>query len=292
MMLFQEQGPAGPSAPTTAADLVHGAAFPGGKLYQLCGQPGVGKSLLALDWFRRCLLQQGGAGLWCCWGTNAKALSTKLLAQQARVPLRALEQGKLSPTAREDLAIAHARLSQVPIRVLANGDASLDRLFSEARALHEAHGQLSMLVVDPLDLCPWELGASGQGLRHCVQSLRDLALELNTAVLLVGDLEEHAAMWGPWHLEGKSFLSGVDVCISLEGHAVCDEQVDGPAEALPPQRVGVTLRRNRSGPLGRARLLLDHQRHLVQAPDGLLLLDFMKWHHPTSTAEDLTPGQA
>ena len=122
---------------------------------------------------------------------SAEQLTTRILAERAKIPSHKIRQGELSHEEFEGLVIASQELHQLALYIDDTPALSVSAVRTRARRLARTHG-LGLIVIDYLQLLS---GTSGKRQENRVQEISDitrglkaLAKELNVPVLALSQL--------------------------------------------------------------------------------------------------------
>lgn len=178
-----------PTGLMTLDHLTHGM-LPGA-LWVIAATPGAGRTTLACHLVRQVATNGGSAALVSARDERAELL-TNLLASQAKVPARDVQQGELSEVESQRLASAMAHLAEVDLRLLSPVDR--EWVYSDGAGVADFSSLMTsdrrvadLLVVDDLDL--W----LGSGWIHALQSLRAWSRQRRFALIVTVPAEGVAA---------------------------------------------------------------------------------------------------
>lgn len=167
--------------------LIHGLAED--RLYIVAARPGVGKSLLAqnlaMHWSTRHKLPVFFASL----EMSADELTTRALAQSARVPLDALLSGDVTEGQWDAISGASPEMLSSRVHVCDDAGQTIDQIRSGARAIQRRHG-LGLVIVDYLQLVtPRDRRvAREQQVSEVSRGLKLLAKELHVPVVALSQV--------------------------------------------------------------------------------------------------------
>lgn len=215
--------------------------FRGGELILLGARPGVGKTALGLE-FARAAGKKGISTLIVSREMVNTALARRMLAQEGRIPAKALKRWRFTPDEHDSLASASRRLSQLPI-YLTDQAVGLEQIAE----LVDGFAGLGLVVVDYLQLVRAPAGVKER--RHQVEAvssgLKTLAIQYQVPLICLSSVSRSADNAPPTLAslrESGELEHDADVVIMLH--------------RLDPMGTAVecVIHKNREGALGKATL--------------------------------------
>jgi KaiC/GvpD/RAD55 family RecA-like ATPase len=164
-----------------ALDEVLSGGWRPGDYVLLGARPGVGKTALALQ-IARTAAESGLRVLICSREMTPQALVRRLLAQASGVRLQSLRTGTLTAIEERMLAQGAEHLARLPIYV--TNTRTVPALEAECREI----GDLSLVIVDYLQLMVASVRESRQRVEEISEGLKDLAVRNETTVLALSSL--------------------------------------------------------------------------------------------------------
>ena len=227
--------------------LIHG--LQPGKLYVVAARPGMGKSVLGLQFAEGAVCREGKSAAFFTAEMPSAEQAERLLASMGRIDLDAIQTGKLSDSDWPRLAAATASLSSANLWFDETPAPRLSDILSKARRLHRREG-LGLVVVDHAGLVEGAGETREQRQADVGRALKALAKELSCPVVALLQLNrriEERADKRPLLSDGRDsgeWEQSADVFIGLYRDEVYNpESPDkGCAELL--------IRKNRGGKLG------------------------------------------
>jgi len=122
-----------------------------GQLVVVAARPGLGKSLILLEWIRR-LAASGYPALLASLEMPHREVGDRILASEGRVGLDRLTGHRLDDHDRQQVRLAAARLQDLPLRVEDTPHMSLARLRAQVREMHRSADGIGVVGVDYLQL--------------------------------------------------------------------------------------------------------------------------------------------
>jgi replicative DNA helicase len=274
-----------------------GGGFRTGELILLGGPPGVGKTIAALQWARN-LASTGVRCVFACYEHEPETLLTRLLSLEAgelgsdrplsRTMQQGMDLGDSEATSLRELLSGSPEGQRALERVRAYAD---DLILVRASGSHTTIDDLARLVndhrrprqrtvlfVDYLQKVPIqpESPTESEKVTRTVESLKDLALDLNVPLILLSAVDAEgmrASRLRLYHLRGSSaiaFESDVVIMLNDKHKAVSKVHLSYDAVRARTFRdwVVFSVEKNRGGPS-----LVDLEfrkdfRHFRFDPDG------------------------
>lgn len=228
--------------------------FQSGQLIILAARPSVGKSALA-GLLARNVAQEGGRVLFFSLEMNERELTERMLAMTAGVPLSAIRgQRRINP---DEVTLAWNVLTnefpQLPFAFIDRRGLTAEELASDARAYARANGELSLIVIDYLQLLKSENPRDPRHLQigMSTKTARNLAGELKCPVLCLAQLNREVESRG-----GAPRLSDLrdsgeieqDADVVMFLHRLTSDR------SLPVHDIDLIIEKQRNGPIGTVEL--------------------------------------
>ncbi len=122
-----------------------------GQLIIVAARPGVGKSILALNFARAASIANGLASVIFSLEMNRTEITMRLLSAEARVPLGHMRQGTMSDDDWARLARRMGEVSSAPLYIDDSPNMTLMEIRAKARRLRQRNG-LRLIILDYLQL--------------------------------------------------------------------------------------------------------------------------------------------
>ena len=167
------------------------SGFRGGQLIVLAARPGVGKSALALQMAHHIAATTGDAVIFNSLEMSTSELTFRLLANTLGYDSQRLAQGDVPDALSRDLAVAAAKLAEVPLLLDDSPPPSITGLRSAMRRAARRR-PLAAIVVDYLQLMQgdlrWRDGNRTQEVSEISRGLKLLASELDVPIIALSQL--------------------------------------------------------------------------------------------------------
>jgi replicative DNA helicase len=225
-----------------------------GELLILAARPGLGKTSLGMNIAMHVgLKEQKGVGIFSL-EMPADQLLMRLLASAARVDMKKLRGGRLTPRDQEKFQEVAGELFNAPLYIDDSGTLSPFELRAKARRLKQKDPRLGLIVVDYLQLMHQKGRVESRQLEvaEISRSLKSLAKELDLPILALSQLNRKIED----RKGGKPMLSDLRESGAIEQDADVvmfihrdDDQDDSSVDrsALP---VELIIAKQRNGPIG------------------------------------------
>jgi replicative DNA helicase len=231
-----------------------------GELIILAARPGVGKTSLAMNIAMHAALKEDKAVGIFSLEMPADQLLMRLLASSARVDMKKLRGGRLTPHDEEKFQEMAGQLYNAPIYIDDSGGLSPFDLRAKARRLKQKDPRLSLLVIDYLQLMHQKGKVESRQLEvsEISRSLKQLAKELEVPVIALSQLNRKVEE----RKGGKPMLSDLresgsieqdaDVVMFIHKEDQDEGAPDGEAAARSSTVIPVELivAKQRNGPVG------------------------------------------
>ncbi|WP_338864921.1 replicative DNA helicase [Myxococcus stipitatus] len=229
-----------------------------GELIILAARPGVGKTSFAMNMAVNAALKENKAVGIFSLEMPADQLLMRLLASTARVDMKKLRGGRLSPHDEEKFQEMAGALYNAPIYIDDSGGLSPFDLRAKARRVKQKDPRLSLIIIDYLQLMHQKGKVESRQLEvaEISRALKQLAKELEVPIIALSQLSRKVEE----RKGGKPMLSDLRESGSIEQDAdvvmfIHREEVEEGGEA--PQTAATTvipveliIAKQRNGPIG------------------------------------------
>ena len=232
--------------------------FHGGELIVLAARPGIGKTSLAMNFALHVAGKENLPVAVFSLEMPAVQLLTRLLATHAKVDMKKLRGGRLSPADEERISESANELFKAKFYIDDSGGLSSFDLRAKARRLVQKEGQLGLIVIDYLQLMHQKGKVESRQLEiaEISRALKQLAKELNVAIIALSQLNRKVEE----RKGGKPMLSDLRESGAIEQDAdvvmfIHREEEGEEGGAAPPERstninVELIIAKQRNGPVG------------------------------------------
>jgi replicative DNA helicase len=188
-----------------------------GELIILAARPGIGKTSLAMNMAMHAALKEDKAVAIFSLEMPADQLLMRLLASSARVDMKKLRGGRLTPHDEEKFQEMAGALYNAPIYIDDSGGLSPFDLRAKARRLKQKDPRLSLIIIDYLQLMHQKGKVESRQLEvsEISRSLKQLAKELEVPVIALSQLNRKVEE----RKGGKPMLSDLRESGSIEQDA-------------------------------------------------------------------------
>jgi replicative DNA helicase len=229
-----------------------------GELIVLAARPGVGKTSLALNIAMHIALKEEKAVGIFSLEMPSDQLLMRLLASSARVDMKKLRGGRLTPHDEEKFQEVAGQLFNAPLYIDDTGGLSPFDLRSKARRLKSKTGSLGVLVIDYLQLMhqKGKVESRQNEVAEISRSLKALAKELEVPIIALSQLSRKVEE----RKGGKPMLSDLRESGAIEQDAdvvmfIHKEDEGGEGGEGGGQRTGaipveLIVAKQRNGPIG------------------------------------------
>ena len=163
--------------------------FQRGDLIILAARPAMGKSALALNFLNQVAKRNPGCVAMFSLEMPSDSLMKRLLSCESRVFADKLRSGHLSESDMSKLNAAASHLSEREIYIDDTSSIRVSQIFSKCRKLKSEHGQLSLIVIDYLQLITGGRQESRQQeVSDISRNLKILAKEMECPVIALSQL--------------------------------------------------------------------------------------------------------
>lgn len=158
-----------------------------GRLYVIAARPGMGKSVMGLQ-FARCAVHAGSSAAVWTLEMPYDEYVTRLFAAEKDIPYRKIQLAQLSPQEWGDLSDVHQQMHDARMWIDDSEALPISELLARARTLHRLHG-VGLIVVDYLGLIVGQRNLPREReVSEIVKSLKGLAKKLGIPVVLLAQL--------------------------------------------------------------------------------------------------------
>lgn len=231
--------------------------FHGGELIILAARPGIGKTSLAMNFALHVAGKENLPVAVFSLEMPAVQLLTRLLATHARVDMKKLRGGRLSPADEERISESANELFRAKFYIDDSGGLSSFDLRAKARRLVQKEGKLGMIVIDYLQLMHQKGKVESRQLEisEISRALKQLAKELDVPIIALSQLNRKVEE----RKGGKPMLSDLRESGAIEQDAdvvmfIHREEVEGEGGGEPQRGsmipVELIVAKQRNGPIG------------------------------------------
>ena len=242
-----------------------------GTLTIVGGRPGMGKSSLGLGVAAHAAIELGVPALYCSLEMSHAELTVRLLAGEARVDSKKLQNGRLAEADWPKISHAVGRLAEAPLYIDDNPALTVMAIRAKARRLRSRLGSLGVIVVDYLQLMSGRTDAENRQVEVSQMSrgLKILARELDVPVWALSQLSRNLEM----RADKRPMLADLRESGSLEADAdvvlfTYRDELYHP-ESPDQGTAELIVAKNRNGPAGgqpvRAAFLAPYSRFASMA---------------------------
>ncbi len=234
-----------------------------GELIVLAARPGIGKTSLAMNVALHVAHRASRAVAVFSLEMPSTQLLTRMLATHARVDMKRLRGGRLSPADEERIQNAAAELYNLKFYIDDTGALSSFDLRAKARRLKQKDPTLGLIVVDYLQLMQQKSKSESRQIEvaEISRALKQLAKELEVPIVALSQLNRKVEE----RKGGKPMLSDLresgaieqdaDVVLFIHRDDDSDEEGGGGPRTMVPVELIVAKQRN--GPVGSIDLLFQ-----------------------------------
>ncbi len=232
--------------------------FHGGELIILAARPGIGKTSLAMNFALHVAAKENLPVAVFSLEMPSVQLLTRLLATHAKVDMKKLRGGRLSPADEERISESANELFRTQFYVDDSGGLSSFDLRAKARRLKQKEGKLGLIIVDYLQLMHQKGKVESRQLEvaEISRALKQLAKELDVPIIALSQLNRKVEE----RKGGKPMLSDLRESGAIEQDAdvvMFIHREDEGEEGSPPQSqhntvipVELIIAKQRNGPIG------------------------------------------
>jgi replicative DNA helicase len=167
----------------------------GGQLVVIAGRPGMGKSILGVEWARQTAVLGGKPAALFSLEMSRNEVFNRLISAHAGISLGAITKGHLSQRDWDTVASVSGRMSNAPLYIDDSAPLTLADLVARARRRH-SQSPLALIVVDYLQLMTLgrKVDNRQQEVAELSRGLKLLAKELNCPVVAAAQLNRGVEM--------------------------------------------------------------------------------------------------
>ena len=258
--LLNHQGVTGIKTGFTDLDAITNG-FQRGDLIILAARPAMGKSALALNFLNQVAKRNPGCVAMFSLEMPSDSLMKRLLSCESRVFADKLRSGHLSESDMSKLNAAASHLSEREIYIDDTSSIRVSQIFSKCRKLKSEHGQLSLIVIDYLQLITGGRQESRQQeVSDISRNLKILAKEMECPVIALSQLSrkveertDHEPQLSDLR-ESGSIEQDADIVMFLyrENYYEKDKEEESDTEV-----VDLSLAKHRNGAIGKIHLAFE-----------------------------------
>lgn len=221
-----------------------------GQLVILGGRPAMGKSIFAIDIARHTSMRHGIRTAVFSLEMSRPEIANRILAAEARIALRDLENGKLTDTEWSRLARFDAEMRNAPLDIDDSPNMNLAEIRSKVRGMHRREA-IGLVVVDYLQLMSSTGRSENRSLEvaELSRGLKLLAKEIGCPVIAASQLNRNSdgrADKRPQLTdlrESGGIENDADIVILLHRDSYYDAK-------KRPGEIDLIVAKNRNGPMG------------------------------------------
>ena len=235
--------------------------FQRGDLIILAARPAMGKSALALNFLNQVAKRNAGCVAMFSLEMPSDSLMKRLLSCESRVYADKLRSGHLNESDMSKLNAAASHLSEREIYIDDTSSIRVSQIFSKCRKLKSEHGQLSLVVIDYLQLITGGRQESRQQeVSDISRNLKILAKEMDCPVIALSQLSrkveertDHEPQLSDLR-ESGSIEQDADIVMFLyrENYYEKDKEEESDTEV-----VDLSLAKHRNGAIGKIHLAFE-----------------------------------
>ncbi len=236
--------------------------FHGGELIVLAARPGIGKTSLAMNFALHVAAKEKLPVAVFSLEMPSVQLLTRMLATHAKVDVKKLRGGRLSPADEERIAESASELYNTKLFVDDSGGLSSFELRAKARRLKQKEGRLGLIVIDYLQLMKQGGRVESRQLEvaEISRALKQLSKELDVPIIALSQLNRKVEE----RSSGKPMLSDLRESGAIEQDADVvmfihresqDEEGAPPSDRNDVIPVELIVAKQRNGPIGSVDLL-------------------------------------
>ncbi len=240
----------------------------------LAARPSMGKTAFALSIAYNVAVREGKTVAFFSLEMSKEQLITRLMAQDAKIPLHKIRSGFLKPQEIDLLLKSADKISQAPIFIDDTPGISILEMRAKARRLLAEKG-LDLIIVDYLQLMKGvkRTESRQQEVSEISRSLKGLAKELNVPVIALSQLSrqvEHRADKRPQLSdlrESGSLEQDADIVLFIHRPEVYKKNPDPEEQGIAE----IIIAKQRNGPIGTVRLafIKDLTRFENEEPEAV-----------------------
>ncbi|MDY3036213.1 MAG: replicative DNA helicase [Absicoccus sp.] len=235
--------------------------FQRGDLIILAARPAMGKSALALNFLNQVAKRNAGCVAMFSLEMPSDSLMKRLLSCESRVYADKLRSGHLNESDMSKLNAAASHLSEREIYIDDTSSIRVSQIFSKCRKLKSEHDQLSLVVIDYLQLITGGRQESRQQeVSDISRNLKILAKEMDCPVIALSQLSrkveertDHEPQLSDLR-ESGSIEQDADIVMFLyrENYYEKDKEEESDTEV-----VDLSLAKHRNGAIGKIHLAFE-----------------------------------
>lgn len=235
--------------------------FQRGDLIILAARPAMGKSALALNFLNQVAKRNAGCVAMFSLEMPSDSLMKRLLSCESRVYADKLRSGHLNESDMSKLNAAASHLSEREIYIDDTSSIRVSQIFSKCRKLKSERGQLSLVVIDYLQLITGGRQESRQQeVSDISRNLKILAKEMDCPVIALSQLSrkveertDHEPQLSDLR-ESGSIEQDADIVMFLyrENYYEKDKEEESDTEV-----VDLSLAKHRNGAIGKIHLAFE-----------------------------------
>lgn len=237
--------------------------FQRGDLIILAARPAMGKSALALNFANQVAKRNDGCVALFSLEMPSDSLMKRLMSSESTVRSNKLRSGELSDIDMSKLNEAASRLSERSLFIDDTSSIRVSQIFSKCRKLRSEYGNLSLIVIDYLQLITGTRADSRQQeVSDISRSLKILAKEMECPVVALSQLSrrveertDHEPVLSDLR-ESGSIEQDADIVMFLYRSNYYDKE---QAEKQDTEVVDLSLAKHRNGGTGKIQLAFEKE---------------------------------
>lgn len=245
-------------------DRLIGGMYPG-RLIVVGARPGIGKSLMGANLALHFAHSHEHAVLFASMEMDADEVTQRLLANHARVNLTNLMEGRTTSAEWEQIAPKASEVEAMPIRILDAPEQTVTSIRREARKFQRLRDDLSLVVVDYLQLMGTRERKNAnraEALGEVSRGLKLLARESGACVVAMAQVNRESVK----AQDGRPRISDLRESGAIEADADVVILLHQTDEMRDRGDLEVNVDKNRHGPRGSATLrVYGHYARLANA---------------------------
>ena len=166
--------------------------FSKGDLIVVASRPSIGKSSFVLEIARKAI-ERDETVLFFSFEMKAEQLMSRLLSSQTSIPLSSLQVGNLTDSQWDELSSNSDKLAEKELFIDDSAYADIDYLRAKVRTFKTEHPNLSMIILDSLNLMSYVKVRENryEGTAEISKALKQLAREVDLPIIVTAQLNRN-----------------------------------------------------------------------------------------------------
>jgi replicative DNA helicase len=166
--------------------------FSKGDLIVVASRPSIGKSSFVLEIARKAI-KRDETVLFFSFEMKAEQLMSRLLSSQTSIPLSSLQVGNLTDSQWDELSSNSDKLAEKELFIDDSAYADIDYLRAKVRTFKTEHPNLSMIILDSLNLMSYVKVRENryEGTAEISKALKQLAREVDLPIIVTAQLNRN-----------------------------------------------------------------------------------------------------